>query len=131
MKLETKLKKWSLPKWKKELWKVFAEYIKKRDKYRCFTCGKKVSKGDAHAGHFIPAGACGLELYFHEDNVHCQCAKCNLFLQGNQYIYGQKLGKKKVKELKEILNKRNIMLQYTKQDYARLIEKYKKKLKNM
>jgi len=131
MKLETKLKKWSLPKWKKEFWKVFSKYIKLRDNYICFTCGKKVSGHDAQAGHFIPASACGLELYFHEDNVHCQCSYCNVFLQGNQYVYGQKLGEKKVKELREILDKRNTILQYTRQDYARLIEKYKSKLKDI
>lgn len=38
-------------------------------------------------------------MYFHEDNVHAQCAKCNLFLQGNTYEYGIKLGKRRVNKL--------------------------------
>lgn len=52
-----------------------------------------------HAGHFIPKAAGGLALYFNEDNVHAQCMRCNLFLGGMQYEYGQKLGEEKVREL--------------------------------
>jgi len=128
MKEELKLKKWSLAKWKKELWKYFATYIKLRDKNICFTCGRKTTKNNAHAGHFIPKGACGLELYFHEDNVHCQCAGCNLFLQGNQYEYGKRLGKT-AEKLKEIHRKNNNRLHYTKQDYQKLIKIYEQKIK--
>ena len=38
MKEETKLKNWTNGKWKKEFWKTFAEYIKKRDKGICAIC---------------------------------------------------------------------------------------------
>jgi hypothetical protein len=124
MKLENKLRKWTLSRFKRELWKYFALYIKQRDKYICFTCGKKVAGIDAQAGHFIPKGACGLELYFSEENVHCQCSFCNLVLQGNQYIYGKKL-RIVAEKLYEIHAKRNLKLKYKKQDYLRLIEKYK------
>ena len=125
MKLETKLKKWSLSKFKRELWKVFAKYVKIRDNYRCYTCGVICKGKNAHCGHFIPASVCGLALYFHEDNNHLQCAKCNIWLQGNQYIYGQKLGEEKVKKLYKI-RKDNKDLQYTKQDYVNKIEEYKR-----
>lgn len=125
MKDETKLQKWSLGKFKKEFWKVFALYIKQRDKYKCFTCGAKVSGANAHAGHFIPKSAGGLALYFDERNVHCQCAKCNLFLQGNQYEYGERLGKEVVAELQE-LYKEN--WKWDKQDYLERINDYKEKL---
>lgn len=47
------------------------------------TCGLKVGGRNAQAGHYMPKGACGLEYYFSEENVHCQCGKCNLYLQGN------------------------------------------------
>ena len=127
MREELKLKKWTLAKWKKEFWKYFALYVKERDKYTCFTCGKRVRGINCQAGHFDPAGACGLALYFHEDNVHCQCSWCNLTLQGNQYIYGEKLGKKKVEELKRIKIESKD-LQYSKQDYLYLIKVYKDKL---
>jgi len=128
MKSGTKLKKWSLAKWKKEFWKTFALYIKTRDNWTCFTCGARVKGQGAHAGHFIPKSVCGLALYFSEDNVKCQCVKCNLLLQGNQYEFGKRLGEKKVKELYKI-RQENKELQYTKQDYENLIKKYQKKIK--
>jgi len=83
---------------------VFAEWIKKRDKNTCYTCGAKAEGYGCHAGHFIPKAAGGLALYFHPDNVHVQCARCNLFLAGNQYVYGQKLGAEKVAELYKLQN---------------------------
>lgn len=84
---------------KKVLWKYFAQYIKQRDKNICVTCGSSVSGYNAQAGHYIAKGACGNDYYFSEYNVHCQCAGCNLFLEGNRpkmraYIlktYGQEI----------------------------------------
>ncbi len=109
---------------KRKLWPIFAAFIKRRDNFVCYTCGRRVEGGNCHAGHFIPKGAGGLALYFHEDNVHVQCAGCNLFLAGNQYIYGQKLGEEKVKELYRIKN------QITKDyPFEEKIKYYQQKLK--
>lgn len=72
---------------KKKLWKLFARYVKERDKFKCVTCGQKVEGRNAQAGHYLPKSACNLEYYFHERNVHCQCAGCNLFLHGNAPAY--------------------------------------------
>lgn len=82
---------------KNELWKVFSKWVRQRDRNICFTCGKKADY--PQAGHFIPRSVGGLTLYFHEDNVHCQCSTCNLTLQGNVYEYGKRLGEEKVQEL--------------------------------
>lgn len=95
----------TVSKMKKKLWKVFSVFIKQRDKGICYTCGAFCEGKNAHCGHFIPKSVGGLALYFHEDNNHLQCARCNIWLSGNQYIYGQKLGKKKVKELYKIKEK--------------------------
>jgi len=90
-------------KLKKELWEIFRHWIYIRDNFTCFTCGKTNLSGvNCQAGHFIKASVCGIELNFHIDNIHTQCSYCNLFLDGNQYIYGIKLGKKIVKELNDI-----------------------------
>ena len=72
---------------KKALWKLFSAYVKKRDNNICVTCGKRVEKYEAQGGHYIAAGACGLEYYFSEFNVHCQCTNCNLRLEGNRPAY--------------------------------------------
>jgi len=112
--------------YKKKLWRVFAKWIKIRDKHQCFTCGKKCFGADCHGGHFKKASCCGLLLYFHEDNVHCQCARCNLWMDGMQYEYGVRLGKKKVAELDalERISKKTI---WSRADYEKKIEFYEKK----
>lgn len=115
------MKKVTTASLKKKLWKVFSAYIRKRDKGICFTCGKYAEGMAYHAGHFIPKSAGGLALYFHEDNVHGQCAGCNLFLQGNQYIYGQKLGKKKADELYKLKQSTE---KWSVQDYLDKIDYY-------
>ena len=85
---------------KKILWKLVSRFIRDRDKGVCFTCGATgLSGSNYHCGHFIKASVGGLALYFNEDNLAGQCARCNLWLDGNQYEYGIKLGKKKVAEL--------------------------------
>lgn len=120
----TKLRKYSkakLPLLKRKLWIVFSKYIRQRDNYTCFTCGKVATGASCHAGHFIPRAAGGLALFFHEDNVHAQCATCNLFLQGNTYEYGKRLGDAKVQEL-QALRKR--ITQWGVQDYLDKIAHY-------
>ena len=99
-----KVSKQSNAKLKKKLWKVFSQYIRKRDDGVCFTCSRKASGSGYHAGHFISKAAGGIALYFDEDNVHGQCYHCNINLGGNSYIYGQKLGEEKCKELYRLKN---------------------------
>lgn len=94
-----KTSKAPISKLKAKLWKVFSEYIRKRDKGICFTCGRKCEGSGYHAGHFIPKSVGGVVLYFHPDNVRGQCFFCNINLGGNQWEYGQRLGPEKVKEL--------------------------------
>jgi len=125
------VKRKSLSWYRKTLWKWFALYIKLRDGYTCFTCGKKVSGRDASAGHFIPKRAGGIELWFHTKNVHCQCSFCNNSLQGNQYVYGIKLGKKVVQELFDIFNKRVSGANWSIEQYTKYIEHYKKMVLEM
>lgn len=115
----------SLAKLKKELWEVYRHWIYIRDNFTCFTCGKSNLIGrDCQAGHFIKASVCGIELYFHPINVNCQCSYCNGPLDGQQYIYGQKLGRKKVKEL-EILRIKTKDSQWDRKKYLEMIEYYK------
>ena len=108
---------------KKELWKVFSAYIRKRDKGVCFTCGRICDGKGYHAGHFINRSVGGLILYFNEENVRGQCYHCNINLGGNQYIYGQKLGEEKCKELYALKQKTT---KWTEKDYLEKIEYYKK-----
>lgn len=110
---------------KRKLWKVFSEYIRKRDKGICFICGRVASGSAYHAGHFIPKSIGGLALYFHESNVHGSCYHCNINLGGNLYEYGVKLGVEKVNELYQLKNQ---ILKVDEIWYAEKIAYYSQKL---
>lgn len=76
-----------LPKLKRKLWKLFAEYVKERDGNTCFSCGKGGMEGSGwHAGHLFPAGAHAI-IRYHPKNVHSQCYRCNINLGGNGAAY--------------------------------------------
>lgn len=139
------MKKGDLKWWKKKYWKEFSIYIRRRDKGICFTCDKvlpdyydrygNLLKGwkSGQAGHFITAKSCGLALYFHEQNVHCQCYYCNINLSGNWVEYERKIievyGKKVCEELKWL--KWNSKVKYTTSDYEDMFEKLKDKTKGL
>lgn len=95
----------STSKLRKDLWKLFSGFIRNRDNYTCFTCGRKAEGSGMHAGHFITGATCPTELYFDETNVHAQCYHCNINLSGNWVAYEKnmilKYGKKKVEALKK------------------------------
>jgi len=134
-----KIKKWNLTKWKKETWKEFSRYVRQRDRGICFTCSKVLPDYyDRHgnllpgwksgqAGHWITAANCGPELYFHEQNVHCQCHYCNINLSGNWLEYEKKMiltyGKEISEKLKQI--KWTSKIKYKIPDYEIMHEKYK------
>ncbi len=137
--------KWNLKRWKKELWKVFSEYIRMRDKGKCFSCQKilppyyhrsgKLLPGwkSGQAGHFVTAKNCGLALYFHERNIHCQCHHCNINLSGNWLEYRKamikKYGLKTTQSLEQLKWTGDIV--YSRDDYYKMLSKYKKKVEKM
>lgn len=80
-------------------------YVKERDKGKsCISCGTPWHE-QFQAGHYYKA-----ELYstirFHFDNIHGQCQKCNLRMDGNFDGYRERLpkriGVKAFKELEEL-----------------------------
>lgn len=112
----------SIASLKKLLWKLFTAYIKRRDKNICCTCGKYVTGREAGGGHYVPKGACGLEYYFHEQNVHCQCSSCNCYLGGNHPAYRafllQRYGQETIDDVE-----RNYRNPYKGDSYTWLIDK--------
>lgn len=125
-----KLKKKSVNKLKKELWSVFTKYVKQRDGYKCFTCGKVAQGQGMGGGHYKPKGACNLIYYFSEINVNAQCTDCNLNLQGNQVIYRQNLVKKYGEEI--VLDIENNFRKPVKDyPFEAKIAEYKKKLEEL
>ena len=114
-------KKQSISSLKKKLWKEFSIYVRTRDKNICYTCGRKGEGQGIHAGHFISKAAGGLALYFNEENVRAQCYNCNINLSGNQWEYGQRLGKETVDKLYKLKQEQ---WKWTVEDYMQKIQYY-------
>ena len=88
----------TISKEKKKTWKLFSEYIRKRDCLRttglidygnCFTCDKTVPWKLLQAGHFIP-GRHNAGL-FSERGVQAQCYNCNVNLRGATLEYRRRI----------------------------------------
>ena len=55
-------KKQSISTLKKKLWKEFSLFIRNRDKWNCYTCGRRAEGSGLHAGHFISKSVGGISL---------------------------------------------------------------------
>jgi hypothetical protein len=76
---------------KRQLWKLFAVYIKARDGNVCFTCdARDLEGGNWHAGHGIRQGG-HAAVQYDPKNVHSQCGRCNIWLAGNTSEYMARL----------------------------------------
>lgn len=123
-------------KLKRKLWKVFSEYIRRRDadwkgNISCCTCNKRMHWKESDAGHYI-AKTAGLSIYFEEKNVHNQCTHCNRFKHGNQPKYALYLIDRYSPDiLKELEWKSNQKVQIHDNEYKKLIEEYKEKIKKL
>jgi len=128
-----KIKPKTLAYYKKKLWTVFSLYIRARDNYTCVTCGKKGKGPGIHAGHYITKSVGGLSLYFHEQNVHAQCYRCNIHLSGNWTAYREFILRTYGEEVdNELIQLKNTgYRKYSIEEYKNLIEEYKQKLKEL
>ena len=107
----------------KKAWKVFSEYIRKRDG-RCFTCGARKELKELDAGHFYHG-----KLDFDEMNIHAQCTKCNRFLHGNLGEYAIRLIDTYGREAFDELGKRRWAV--NKWDFNTIIDEYTKKISEL
>ena len=89
-------KKPSRSKLIKQLDSVFSQYIRLKDSVNeistCFTCGKKDHWKKLQNGHFQSRR----HYITRWDEINCQvqCAGCNVFKYGEQFIFGQNLDNK-------------------------------------
>jgi len=119
-----------IPVLKKDAWKAFADWIKRRDckdgYTTCISCDNKYLCGsDAiNAGHLIH----GKWKYigFDERNVNAQCVYCNVGYSGNEYQYAirlaRKIGQDQVDELYSLRKKK---FSASREYIEGLIERYK------
>jgi hypothetical protein len=120
-----KLKKKSVTQLKTKLWKIVSARIKERDKFVCYTSGRKVEGSGAHCGHGMSSSVCGARLRYHPKNLHCQSYYENIHASGNGIQYYQNqvrdYGQESVDKLYNLKNK------FIKADsffYQRLIDLY-------
>lgn len=117
---------------KRKLWSEVSEYIRKRDKFTCFTCGRKGEGSAMHAGHFIPDAVCGILLRYDEFNINAQCFHCNINLGGWGERYAERMEQKYGREFVDELRKKiHTLTKWTEQDYEEKIEYYKQKIKDL
>lgn len=122
-----------LPRLKKKLWKLFSEYIRRRDSdengiVTCISCPSKVHWKLVDCGHYEKRGFLG--TCFEERNNHGQCKRCNHYLSGNQSAYAVALIKKYGENiLTELDSKKRLPTKYSRSDYEEMIEKYRQKIK--
>ena len=86
-------KKPSRSKLVKKLDTIFSQYIRRRDADNemstCFTCGKQDHWKRLQNGHFQSRRF--YSTRWDEVNCQVQCAGCNVFKYGEQFIFGQNL----------------------------------------
>ncbi len=70
---------------KKKLDKVFSVFIRRRDRFVCFTCRKVGDKKSIQCGHYISRTYTATR--WDEVNCHAQCVSCNVFKSGNMAVY--------------------------------------------
>lgn len=120
---------------KKELDAVFSKYIRwayadDTGYVECYTCYAKKPVAQMQNGHFISRRH--LSIRYSEHNCRPQCARCNIFAQGEQLKFYRRLsadiGEDKVQEL-EILSKQAV--KFSRSELLELIAYYKQRLKDL
>ena len=126
---ERRLELKPLQYWLKRAEKAVNAFVRERDKDEpCISCGTADSP-EWHAGHFIPATAHATR--FDPACIHKQCAKCNVFLGGNQTQYEirlvAKIGQEEVNRLKNSPRSRK----WTREECQGIEAEYKEKLNEL
>lgn len=92
------------PKLKRKLDRLLSLWVRKRSN-QCFTCGNPGNQ----AGHF-QRRRFGMTR-FHPKNLQTQCARCNVFQDGEQYEFGRRLdityGPGTAEQLRNLARKNN------------------------
>tara|TARA_R110000765_G_scaffold3856_2_gene12159 strand:- start:577 stop:966 length:390 start_codon:yes stop_codon:yes gene_type:complete len=80
----------------KKLDTIFSQYIRQKNAVdeiaTCFTCGKEDHWKKLQNGHFQSRRH--YSTRWDEINCQVQCAGCNVFKYGEQYVFGNKLDSK-------------------------------------
>jgi hypothetical protein len=120
----------SLPKLKKQVLDLFAQYVKLKaaseGKLFCYTCDAplKLNTSNCQLGHYLSRGAYP-GLTFEPNNSRPQCYRCNIHLHGNLIEFRERLineiGMGAVMQLEGF---RHMQVKLSRSDYTEMINKY-------
>lgn len=112
----------------KKLDTIFSQYIRRRfaknEIAECFTCGKRDNWKNLQCGHFQSRKH--YSTRWDSTNCQVQCAGCNIFKNGEQFIFGKRLDAKYGDGTADQLHiKAKKMVKLSTNDLIMLINKYK------
>jgi len=127
-------KKVSRSKLVKKLDTVFSQYIRLKDADNeiatCFTCGKKEHWKKLQNGHFQSRKHYATR--WDEQNCQVQCAGCNVFRYGEQFLFAKYLDERFYAGLSdELYIKSKQIVKFTNSEIEDMILKYKKLVDSM
>jgi len=127
-------KKPSRSKLVKKLDAVFSQYIRLKDSVggyaTCFTCGKKDHWKKLQNGHFQSRKHYATR--WDEQNCQVQCAGCNVFRYGEQFLFAKYLDERFYAGLSdELYIKAKQIVKFTNSEIEDMILKYKKLVDSM
>ena len=128
-----------ISKLKKEVRAIFSQYIRLRDALKttgdpnyvnCITCTKLIPVKEAQAGHFIDCRHSA--TLFDETNVHAQCPRCNVFLDGNILEYRRQINKRYGEDYDVQLEEKALETKkFTRDELLELKELYSEKIREL
>tara|TARA_R110002020_G_scaffold372305_1_gene583782 strand:+ start:100 stop:636 length:537 start_codon:yes stop_codon:yes gene_type:complete len=136
----TNMKKKTKSQLKKQLDKVFSQFIRWKDAddsgyVNCFTCGAKKKAfgvGCIQAGHFQSRRHMSLRWDSEFGNVQPQCSYCNVLCSGQQFVFARRIdeihGNGRALELEQMAKQTK---KFTISDLEELIHIYKIKVKDL
>jgi len=115
---------------KKRVWKAFSDYIRERDNWTCFTCGKYATGAAMHAGHFVSRVRSA--TMFDERNVHAQCYSCNIHKKGNGAEYAARIIERYGQDVfDELIRKSRETHKFTYQELEDIYQSSRARLKDL
>ena len=95
-----------------------SEYVRRKDRGICITCGARGDWKDMNAGHFVHRDSLDFDLR----NINCQCVHCNKFLHGNLNVYAERLMEKYGPDIIGELNRLGkCVIKFDREDLGKLI----------
>lgn len=123
----SKKKPVSISKLKKKADSVFSQFIRIRDKGKCYTCGLQKNWKEMQNGHFVPRQY--ISLRYDEINCHCQCYACNMLYNGQPSAYAKRLEEDYgIGTVARLESKRKDICLWREAEYNQIIDKYTAKV---